>query len=89
MRELLDTAEHTLPYDRCRCERGLVCASCLHLPEDCDCSNALDDLADEFDPDDPGTDDPLARVLLGLPSGLHCHCDGRCMSGHCEGAPDA
>lgn len=80
-----DMRERADGWPDCRCGRPLLCRECRNEAGECDCSRVDDDMADEFDPDDPGTDDPLARTLLGLPSGIHCHDgEGRCLSGHCS-----
>lgn len=77
---LREQLEQTLrEYSPCRCRRDLICPGCRNVAGECDCSDVYDELEDqaaEEAPDDPGTDDPHARVLLGFPSGLHCHTNG-------------
>lgn len=76
-------------YPPCRCGRTLACSSCHDAAGDCECSHVEDDAYADLDRIRDGADladlDPLTRTLLGYPSGIHCHHDGRCMSGHCTG----
>ena len=80
LHEIVDTAEHVEPYDDCRCGRTLVCGECLNPPGECDCSDVIEDLAEDLaaaaGADHVSDLDPLTRTLLGLPSGIHCHTHG-------------